>query len=166
VDGETFQVPQDSVATSADIELSVTQGTTQGITLSLYATTGSINGPQPTGVALTSVTDPASDVSSSLIEYIPFDFTTPVALTGGTEYALVLTTTAPDSSYSWYGDQQSSGAPYAGGDWIAQSESGQPFAQQTTGALGFDVMGSVPEPATIAMIALAGAASLKRRRRR
>ena len=168
--GETFQVQQDSLASSADAYISVTAGTTAGITLSLYATTPSLyNGPQPTGPALTSVTDPSSDVNSSFIEYIPFDFTTSVPLVADTTYAIVLTSQATDGNYDWYGDQLSYGnpSPYAYGNWIAQSAPGQQWAQQSSSAMGFHIYGSavVPEPASIGLLGIIGAAVLARRRR-
>jgi hypothetical protein len=126
--GQTFTAGMSGPMTRADIDLfcSGCTGTIPNITVSVRATSGDL----PTGADLATATIPG--FSSGAAVYYSAIFNTPLTLTAGTTYALVVRSAANPSAGT-YAYVVSASNTYAGGRWVVSSTSGATWAGATTG---------------------------------
>jgi len=131
--GQTFTVGTSGQLTQVDVDLfcSSCTGTTPNLTVSIRNASGDL----PTGVDLATATIPG--FSSSSGGFFSATFVTPVAVTAGTSYALVVRAVS-NPSVGTYSYVVSTGSPYAGGRRVTSGDSGATWAGQATD-IGFKV---------------------------
>ena len=147
--GQTFTANITGPMTRADLNLfcSGCSGTTPNLTLSVRATSAGL----PTGADLATGTIPGFNSGSG--GYFGATFTTPLNVTAGTQYALIVRPVANPSAGT-YAYVVSASDVYLGGNWITSSNSGGTWVITGTGTpvtardLGFHTYidtGYVPE---------------------
>jgi hypothetical protein len=127
--GQTFTAGVSGQLTKADINLfcfSCT-GTTPNLTLSVRATAGGL----PTGSDLAAATIPG--FSSGAAVYYSVTFASPITVTAGTQYALVIRPTANPSAGT-YALTVSTGSQYAAGARVSSGNSGSTWTAATSDA--------------------------------
>ena len=131
--GQTFTPAVSGSLTKAEINMfcSSCTGTTPNLTLSVRATSGGL----PTGADLATATIPG--FSSGAASYYTATFGSPVNVSAGTQYALVIRPTA-DPSPGIYALTRSSSNVYTGGARVSSTDSGGTWTAQTTD-IGFRV---------------------------
>jgi carboxypeptidase family protein/uncharacterized protein DUF4214 len=132
--GQTFTAGLSGSLTKVDVDLfcSGCTGTTPNLTVSIRATAGGF----PTGADL--ATGTITGFSSGSGGYFTATFTTPLAVTAGTQYALMVRPVS-NPSVGIYAYVVSPSDTYAGGAWITSSTSGVSWVNGTAPArdLGF-----------------------------
>jgi len=127
--GQTFIAGVTGLLVKADITLFCNGcgATPPNLTLSLRATSGGL----PTGADLATATVPGSTFASGASVTYNATFATPVTVTSGTQYALVLhPVSAPaGSGYFWI---RSSPSTYANGSRVLSADSGATWSADTT----------------------------------
>jgi hypothetical protein len=131
--GQTFTPAVSGPLTKTDINLfcSGCSGTTPNLTLSIRATSGGL----PIGGDLASATIPG--FSSGAANWYTGTFASPVTVTAGTQYALVIRSNAVPSAGT-YALTRSNSDVYTGGARVSSTNSGGTWTAQTTDA-GFRV---------------------------
>jgi uncharacterized repeat protein (TIGR01451 family) len=132
--GQTFTAGSSGQLTQVDVDLfcSSCTGTTPNITASIRATSGGL----PTGADLAVGT--IAGFSSGSAGYFSAVFGSPVAITAGTTYAIVLRPVSNPSAGT-YAYVTSSGSAYAGGQRVTSGDSGSTWAGDASRDLGFKV---------------------------
>ena len=140
--GQTFVPSVTGKVTKVDLDLfcSGCTGTTPNLTASIRATTGSP--AVPTGADLVNGT--ITGFSSGSGGYLAASFASPVTLTAGTTYAIVLRATSNPSAgtYAYVCSCTTDSNPYASGQRVTSTNSGTSWTADTTSGgrdLGFDV---------------------------
>jgi hypothetical protein len=127
--GQTFIAAVNGSIVKADVQLFCNGcgATPPNLTLSVRATSAGL----PTGADLTTATIPGSAFASGASVTFTATFVTPVALTSGTQYALILRpVSAPaGSGYFWI---RSSPSTYANGSRVLSADSGATWSADTT----------------------------------
>ena len=137
--GQTFTPSVTGLLTSADINLfcNACTGTTPNLTLSLRATSGGL----PTGADLASATITGFS-NGGVASYFSVTFASPVTVTAGTMYALVIRPTANPSPGTYAltrsGTSTAGADVYAGGTRVAGATSGTVWSIPTTGGVTTD----------------------------
>jgi hypothetical protein len=124
--GTTFTAGRTGLLTKADIALfCLACTTTAPVTVSVRDTSGGL----PTGADLATATGAGTNSGSGAV--IPVTFGTPLQVTAGHKYALVVRpNTAPTGTL--YVELEASGSnPYAGGSWVRGATSGTSWAATT-----------------------------------
>jgi hypothetical protein len=126
--GQTFTAGTSGPMISADVDLfcSGCTGTIPNLTLSVRATSAGL----PTGPDLATGTIPG--FSSGSGGYFSATFTTPLNVTAGTQYALVVRPVSGPSAGT-YAYVVSATDIYAGGNWVTSSDSGGTWVITGTG---------------------------------
>lgn len=137
--GQTFTAATAGNLTRVDLDLfcSGCTGTTPNLTVSIRATTGSP--ALPTGADLATATIPG--FSSGSGGFFTANFTTPLAITAGTRYAVILHPVSNPSAGT-YAYVVSSANPYANGQRVTSANSGGTWTADVTSGgrdLGFKV---------------------------
>jgi hypothetical protein len=134
--GQTFTAGLAGVLSKADISLfcsGCSGGTSPNLTLSVRATSGNL----PTGADLATATLTGNPSSTS--GYVTGTFATPLPVTAGTVYALIVRPVAnPSNPGSSYALTRSSSNVYANGQRVSSGDAGGTWSGQTTDA-GFRV---------------------------
>lgn len=151
--------------TVGSVEVAIQQldsNATAGLTVGIYNLGGwTINGLQPTGSPLSTgalaATDPQFDDIFAVSKHIAMS---PVALTKGSTYGLVVYAGGSDSDYSWV--TRSNGTDMYNAGEFSVSSDGVTFAVQPNQDVCFSVL--TPEPATVTMLLATGAGLIMRRR--
>jgi uncharacterized repeat protein (TIGR01451 family) len=127
--GQTFIAGVTGLLVKADIQLfcSGCGATPPNLTLSVRATSAGL----PTGADLASATIPGASFASGAIVLFTATFGAPIALTSGTQYALVLrpVSVPAGSGYFWI---RSSPSTYASGSRVLSADSGGTWSADTT----------------------------------
>lgn len=131
--GQTFTagVSGELIAADAFLFCASCFGTTPNLTMSIRATSGDL----PTGPDLASGT--IAGFSTNAGGYFKATFTTPLSITSGTTYAIVIRANSNPSAGT-YAYVDSDGSPYPGGRRVTSSNSGSSWTGQATD-LGFHV---------------------------
>jgi uncharacterized repeat protein (TIGR01451 family) len=131
--GQTFTAGVSGLLTEADVYLFCFEctGTTPDLTVSIRATSGNL----PTGPDLATGTIGGFATGSG--GYFKTTFATPLSITAGTSYAIVLRANS-DPSAGTYAYVVSSGNPYPNGRRVTSGDSGSNWSGQA-GDLGFHV---------------------------
>jgi hypothetical protein len=136
--GQTFTPSASGQLTKADVNLFCASctGTTPSLTLSIRATSGGL----PTGADLVSGTIPGFSNGGSA--YYSVTFGTPLSVTAGTQYALVIRPTATPSAGTYAltrsGTQTVGADVYPGGARVAGATSGTAWSIPLTGGVSSD----------------------------
>ncbi|MFM9903959.1 MAG: carboxypeptidase regulatory-like domain-containing protein [Pyrinomonadaceae bacterium] len=127
--GQTFIPAVTGLLAKADVQLFCNGcgATPPDLTLSVRNTAAGV----PTGADLASVTIPGSNFSSGATVLFTATFGSPVTLTSGTQYALVLrpVSVPSGSGYFWV---RSSPSTYANGSRVISADSGGTWSTETT----------------------------------
>ncbi|HYV10599.1 MAG TPA: carboxypeptidase regulatory-like domain-containing protein, partial [Pyrinomonadaceae bacterium] len=137
--GQTFTAGVSGQLTRVDLDLfcSGCTGTTPNITVSIRATAGSP--AVPTGADLATATIPGFNTGAG--GFFTANFTTPLAITAGTRYAVILRPVANPSAGT-YAYVVSSANPYLNGQRVTSANSGGTWVADVTSGgrdLGFKV---------------------------
>ena len=136
--GQTFTPDKTGQLTQVDVNLfcSGCTGTTPDLTLSIRATSGGL----PTGADLASTT--ITGFNSGAASYHTATFASPITLTAGTQYALVVRPTANPSPGTYAitrsGTATSGADVYSGGTRVAGATSGTVWSIPLTGGVSTD----------------------------
>jgi hypothetical protein len=132
--GQTFTAGVTGEITAADAFLfcSGCVGTTPDLTISIRATSGDV----PTGPDL--ATGTIAGFSTGAGGYFGATFTTPLSITSGTTYAIVIRANSNPSAGTYAYVHSFGSDPYPGGRRVTSSDSGSSWFGQTTD-LGFHV---------------------------
>jgi hypothetical protein len=132
--GQTFTAGLTGPMTKADLDLfcSGCTGTTPNLTLSVRATSAGV----PTGADLATATIPGFNSGSG--GYFSGTFTTPLNVTAGTIYALIVRPVSNPSAGT-YAYVVSATDVYAGGGWVTSGNSGTTWAITTSGGIPRDL---------------------------
>jgi photosystem II stability/assembly factor-like uncharacterized protein len=130
--GQTFTAGVTGPLTKADLSLfcSGCTGTTPNLTLSVRATSAGV----ATGADLATATIPGTNGSG----YLSGTFTTPLNVTAGTTYALIVRPVSNPSAGT-YAYVISASDVYAGGGWITSSNSGGTWVLTISGGVPRDL---------------------------
>lgn len=125
--GQTFRAPATGTLLSADVNLFCAgcTGTTPNLALAVRATSAGL----PTGPDLVSGTIPG--FSNGAAVYYTVNFTTPITLTAGTTYALVVRQTANPSAGTYAFTVSNTPNPYANGSRVSSVNSGVAWTAPT-----------------------------------
>ncbi len=131
--GQTFTAGVSGLLTAADVFLFCFEcsGTTPDLTVSIRATSGDL----PTGPDL--ATGTIAGFSTAAGGYFGATFDTPLDVTSGTQYAIVVRAIS-DPSEGTYAYVISDGSPYSDGRWVASFDSGSSWNGESND-LGFHV---------------------------
>lgn len=111
--GQTFTAGLAGPLSKVDVSVGRAAATTD-LTVEIRATSGGL----PTGPALSSVTMPYGDIGASR-SWITFTFVSPITVTSGVEYAIVLT--SPVGAGTGYNFTATSDSAYPDGRWVQSS---------------------------------------------
>ncbi len=139
------------------------------LTIELFASGGSPDGHAPTGLALGTVSKTISamtNVGNPTFEV--FTFASPISVTPDSEFVLMLTYDDPDTTDQFLRLRGNSvGDSYPDGNYLINEGSWMYHDAIASRDLAFQTFSevSIPEPATMAMVGLAGLMVIKRNKR-